>query len=111
MKIPKSFKQYGQEVTVRYKKNLSNKHGSWGKCYYDSNKIELQDNKYEGIDLPDDKLEETFYHELVHTILYFAGETELRGNEQFVDVFSGLLHQALTTAVYKEKKVNGKTKR
>jgi predicted SprT family Zn-dependent metalloprotease len=103
VKIPESFKQFAQEVTVKYKKDLSNKHGSWGKCYYDRNEIELQDNKYdEG--LPDIKLEETFYHELVHIILYFAGEQELRNNEKFVDVFSGLLHQALTTAVYEEKK-------
>ncbi len=108
MKIPTSFKQYAQEVTVRYKKNLSNKHGSWGKCYYDSNEIELQDLNYESVNVPPGKLEETFIHELVHVILYFAGESELRNNEKFVDVFSGLLHQALTTAVYKKEKVNGK---
>ncbi len=100
MKIPKSFKQFAQEVTIKYKKNLSDKHGSWGKCYYDRNEIELQDNKYDGVNLPKDKLEETFCHELVHFILYFAGEGELRNNEQFIDVFSGLLHQALSTAVY-----------
>ncbi len=56
------------------------------------------------MDLPDIKLEGTFCHELVHIMLYFAGEHELRNNEKFVDVFSGLLHQALTTAVYEGKK-------
>ncbi len=102
MKIPKSFKLLGQEIVVKYKKNLSNKHNSWGKAYYDRNEIELQDNKYdEG--LPDIKIEEVFYHELVHFILYSAGEHELKNNEKFVDVFSGLLHQALTTAVYEGK--------
>ncbi len=100
MKIPKSFKQYAQEVTIKYKKDLSIKDGSWGKSHYDVNEIELQDNEYDGVGLPNDKLEETFYHELVHFILYFAGEDELRKNERFVDVFGGLLHQALATAVY-----------
>ena len=110
MKIPESFKQYAQEITIKYKKSLSNKHGCWGKCYYDRNEIEFQDNKYE-VGLPGLKIEETFYHELVHIILYHAGEHELRNNEKFVDVFSGLLHQALTTAVYKKDKINGKAKR
>ncbi len=102
MKIPKSFKQFGQEVTIKYKKNLADKHGSWGKCYYDINEIELQDKKYNGTKLPKAKREEIFCHELVHMALYFAGENELRNNERFVDVFSGLIHQALTTAVYED---------
>lgn len=103
MKIPKSFKQFGQEIKIGYKKTLSDKHGSWGKCYYDINEIELQDNECAGIPLPTTKVEEIFCHELVHFILYYAGEQELRNNEQFVDVFSGLLHQALTTAVYDDE--------
>ncbi len=40
----------------------------------------------------------TFLHELTHAILYHLGEKELNDNERFVESFSGLLHQALTTA-------------
>jgi Zn-dependent peptidase ImmA (M78 family) len=41
--------------------------------------------------------QQTFCHELVHCILDKMGETDLNDNEQFVDVFGSLLHQAWTT--------------
>ncbi len=103
MKIPKSFKQFGQEITVKFSKDLSGKQGLLGKCYFDTNEIELQDNKYDGINLPDSKMYEVFLHELLHLNLYFAGEHELRNKEQFVDIVSGLQHQAFTTAVYDDE--------
>lgn len=39
--------------------------------------------------------EHTFFHELLHQILNSAGYTDINDDEQFVDVVSGLLHQAL----------------
>lgn len=41
----------------------------------------------------------TFYHELVHAILFEVDES-LYTNETFINAFSGLLHQALSTAEY-----------
>ena len=45
-------------------------------------------------------VEHTFLHELIHHILDTMGESELRDNEKFVDILSGLLHQAFRTAKY-----------
>lgn len=41
----------------------------------------------------------TFCHELTHSILTSMGHP-INADEAFVDSFSGLLHQALTTATY-----------
>ena len=43
--------------------------------------------------------EQTFCHELVHWILNVMSEDE-KHDEQFVETFSMLLHQALTTMEY-----------
>ncbi len=54
--------------------------------------------------------EHTVLHELTHAILYHADaavklpdDKSLRDNEGFVDLFSGLLHQALTTMEYDDE--------
>ena len=41
--------------------------------------------------------EHTYVHELVHSILGAMGH-RLNEDEEFVDMFAGLLHQALTTS-------------
>lgn len=41
-----------------------------------------------------DSVEQNYYHELVHWILYIMSEDELRQNEKFVDMFGHLLYQA-----------------
>jgi len=41
--------------------------------------------------LPEQAQEVTFYHELVHAILFTMGKTN--HDEEFVDTFGGLLHQ------------------
>jgi hypothetical protein len=43
-------------------------------------------------------MEHTFCHELCHAILSHMGEDKLTRNEKFVDVFGGLLHQAMTSS-------------
>ena len=42
-------------------------------------------------------LEHIFWHEATHAMLYVMGH-DLYANEQFVDTFSGLVHQIITTA-------------
>lgn len=46
-------------------------------------------------EVPATTLEHTFFHELLHQVLNSAGYGEQNDDEQFVDVVSGLLHQAL----------------
>lgn len=62
-----------------------------GLCVPDLNEIHVS------TDIPRSKLEATYLHELVHAVLSCMGDTELYANEQFIDIFSGLLHQALTS--------------
>ena len=45
----------------------------------------------------DDTVEHTFYHELVHAILFNMGEMKLYSNERFVDAFGGMLQQYMST--------------
>ena len=39
----------------------------------------------------------TFYHELVHALMYSMGEGKLGRNEKFVDILSGLIQQFVKT--------------
>jgi len=45
--------------------------------------------------LPEQAQQATFYHELVHAILFTMGKTN--HDEEFVDTFGGLLHQYTRT--------------
>ena len=42
-------------------------------------------------------LHHTYLHEVTHAILDAMGKEDLSKDEEFVDMFSGLLHQVLTT--------------
>lgn len=44
-----------------------------------------------------ESIEESFYHEKVHWILFMMGEMELCNNEKFVDLFAQFLYQAIKT--------------
>ena len=39
----------------------------------------------------------TFFHELIHSILRTMGELELNDNEKFVNCFAGFLTEAIRT--------------
>jgi hypothetical protein len=52
----------------------------------------------------------TCYHEMVHSILSAMGHP-LNEDENFVDMFSGLLHQALSSAKFQDGRVAKKPKK
>jgi hypothetical protein len=56
---------------------------------------------------PHTTIEQTFCHELVHSILYHIEERELFNNEKFVNLFAGALYQALETLEYNETNTQG----
>jgi Zn-dependent peptidase ImmA (M78 family) len=99
IKIPSRLKLLGQTILVKYVDSLNDENDADGRAVYRKNVIEIQKNNG-GITRPTEMQEHTFLHELTHFILNAMGESELRGNEKFVDVFSGLLHQALVTMEY-----------
>jgi len=81
------------EITVYDNPNLGQEaECAIGKSSYEHQSIELNQSIK-----PKDILEHTYYHELVHWILYVMGRAELCRDEEFVDFFSLLLTQALKT--------------
>jgi Zn-dependent peptidase ImmA (M78 family) len=92
--IPSKFKLMGETITVKWSDDIL-KDDSYGVTHEKRNEIIIQ-----AVDIPEEKKEHTFYHELTHHILYMMGENKLSQNEKFVDMFSGLLHQAIQTAEY-----------
>ena len=61
-------------------------------------------------DTCDTLTEHVFLHELTHSILDAMGHP-LNRREDFVDQFSGLLHQVLTTAKYPEPRPPRRTRK
>ena len=94
MDIPKRFKLMGRTVEVKYIDSLHQVTENMGEAHYRNNEIHLQSST-KGMHRPQSCLEQTFFHELVHFILFCMGEDNTE--EKFVDTFSGLLHQAITT--------------
>ena len=84
----------GHKIKVEKKKNFMSLTDNHGLSDFQKNVITLQDvTKSYSLE----QMEHTFYHELVHFILNAMNEHELNTNEKFVDLFGGLLHQALNT--------------
>lgn len=89
--IPKSFKLGAETIIVRQKDfiNSGNILGEYSKgigC------VDLALNALSE-KIPYSSKERTFFHELVHAMLYHIGERDLSSNEQFVDALSGVMHQ------------------
>lgn len=99
VKIPKTFDLFGSTWKVLWNNQTMNDHERYGQCSYGEKEITLSTTQ--GVDkLSSDKINQTFYHELVHAILDSMNEYELSRNEKFVNTFSELLHQALKTFKY-----------
>jgi hypothetical protein len=99
MQIPKRFKLLGHTVEVGEELSRYYEKGSYGACSYEGHWIKLVPPS-EHHPITRTSLEQTFLHELVHMILYNTEQAALSDNEHFVDLFAGLLHQALTTMEY-----------
>lgn len=97
MEIPKSFKLFHQTIRVEFRKTLVKKSKALGVCLYDKNLILLQEPLDE-LEIPEDVIEQTFYHELTHMILYKLNYIDLSSNEDLVDRVGNLLHQFISTS-------------
>lgn len=107
MHIPEKFKLFNQTIRVIYDINhFIDKEGAYGFANYRRNLIILRPST-ELVPVSDEQMEQTFYHELMHFIIYYVGssynkneEGYMHQDECFIDLLSHLLHQALSTAVY-----------
>lgn len=93
MKIPKSFQLHGTtyEVSCVPEKDWEGEADELGYFMPQQRRIVVKAGDREIMD-------HTFCHELVHAVLTHMGEDKLTRNEKFVDMFGGLLHQAMTSA-------------
>lgn len=99
MNIPASFNLHGQVISVVFVPDLLYKESAYGFAKYAENLIQLQPSTVD-CPVPTEMMEETFCHEMVHHILLHVGgkyAEQLKNDEDFVDKFGKLLHQALTT--------------
>lgn len=99
MNIPKQYKVGGVSVDVELVDRLGG--GKLGECMLASGKVRIAENfmsDNEQYQQSEDSKENTFYHELTHSILDTIAEFELSGNEKFVSTFSSLLTEAMRSA-------------
>ena len=89
MKIPKKVTLAGIDINVVIDTHNEELRGNSGAACYRSQQIILDGTSYK-----EQSVEQAYFHELVHWILFIMNEDELKENEQFVDVFAHLLYQA-----------------
>ena len=90
--IPKSFWLGGLQIEVQFDTTLCRNRKVLGEARYPTQCIVL-DPSVSGLQ----QLEQAYYHELTHWILFIMNETDLRNNEKFVDLFAHFLYQARVT--------------
>lgn len=92
-KIPSKFSVGGQEMQVKLVKKVENSE-VLGTCCLEEGLIRIADTA-DGITQSDSSKVNTFFHELIHSILDTMCEKELNGNEKFVCCFAGFLTEAI----------------
>lgn len=89
-------KMYSVDVV----ESMRRKH-TMGRTYYDMERIEIaKRSNATGREYSKDEIDDTFWHELTHAILYDMG-SRLHKDEQFVTEFAGRLAKAIKSAQFK----------
>jgi hypothetical protein len=98
--IPKKFQLCGQTIKVGFVKNLADKEiGVHGLASFATGEILIEKNLTREIQ------ESTFFHEMVHYMLWVLNEHKINKNEAFVQSFGGCLHQYMKTAKFGKDKI------
>jgi len=72
-----------------------------GRVHYDDRLIQLgRTSNITGRKFKPEEIADTFWHEMVHTILKDMGEHRLNSNEAFVTKFANRLTEAINTAKF-----------
>lgn len=101
VKIPKSYQVGGQEVKVCKVDRCDG--NCLGTCHISAGEIEIADTINKDDSQSEGSKQNTFYHELVRSILHTMGEQELNDNEKFVCCFAGFLTEAMKNAYFHEE--------
>lgn len=89
---------HGQVINVKPIVDLIFSRGAYGQANTANNQIYIQIST-DSCPIPKTIVEETFIHELIHQILHHMPQKyqDLNEDEDFVEGFGQLLHQALTS--------------
>lgn len=99
MKIPKRFKLFATTINIVSDDKRMNDIDAYG--YYEESESKITLCKVDGVNkLSKDRITDTFYHERTHAILQAMNKKDLSADEEFVDVFSKLLRQAVESERY-----------
>lgn len=94
--IPDTFRQFGYDIEVEYRDDLTGMQGQTGSCSTPQCKIYLQRSS-PNLKLSQDYINTTFLHEFLHNALNLIGYEEASDDERFVEQLSNLLYQMLKT--------------
>lgn len=97
-KIPNEFTVGGQKMEVKIVDRCEN--NKLGLCCVASGQIEIANIFNKDKPCSESGKINTFYHELVHSILDTMGEDDLSANEKFVCGFSSFLTEAMKEAYF-----------
>ena len=100
VKIPKSYKVGGQKIEVRRVERCDE--NAMGICSVHTGYIEIAEKLFKDDVQSEDCKNNTFYHELTHSILKTMGH-DLNNDEQFVCCFSSFLTEAMEKAYFLEE--------
>lgn len=90
--IPKSFKLVNRTYRVKpYPRGHADDLNRLGDCYRNGGCIRLDTRESR------ESLEHTYFHELVHALLFATTKPKLSDNEAFVDSLGAALHQYMQT--------------
>lgn len=94
--IPDHIQVGGQDVVVEFVETIEG--GSLGESMSSSGYIKIANNA-KGYTQTDTSKLNTFVHECVHLILDTMGESEMSGNERFVNSFAGYATEILRSII------------
>lgn len=94
--IPQQFNLFGQPIHVEFSDTLIHKRDAKGEWKSRDSLIILQADT-PGAPKTEASIGHTFCHELIHAILSKMKWSALEDDEQFVEIFSALLYEALSS--------------
>lgn len=100
IEIPEEYTVGGQLLQVAKVDSLN---GKLGTCCLGAGFVRIANN-FNGEKQSETSKQNTFYHELTHTILDTMGRGDLSGDEVFVNSFSSFLLEALRSFKFKDAK-------
>lgn len=124
-KFPKQFTLFGHKYRVEFVSDLYHTDHAYGYIDDDTKLIRIQapvalkkevsDKKtgksYVEFEVSDVLVLETFFHEMVHAILYSMDQDKLSANEAFVGMFGKALLEIYLTSEYEEKITKKRTRK